>query len=178
LKFTLDDPSYDLHIKSTLTIKPKEFAMRATLRSGWTATKIEKTLSGSIRTTDKDKEQASRAAKPATEAKPMTVLFGSNSGTCEAFAQTIAADAGAHGYKATVTTLDAAKQDLPQDRPLVIVTASYEGEPCDNAAHFYDWLQNLKDGETIKTSYAVFGCGHSDWKQTFHKIVSIWRLIP
>ena len=52
----------------------------------------------------------------------------------------------------------------------MIVTASYEGQPTDNAGHFFDWLQNLRDDENLDTDFAVFGCGHSDWKQTFHRI--------
>jgi len=168
--FAPQDQSYELQIKSTLTIKPKDFFMRSTIREGWTATKIEKSLSGSIRTPASAKGQPASAAKPRAEGQPLTVLYGSNSGTCEAFAQTLAADAGAHGFSATVQTLDSAKQNLPTKQPIVIVTASYEGEPCDNAAHFFDWLQNLKEGDRIESSYAVFGCGHSDWAKTFHKV--------
>ncbi|KAK0254707.1 hypothetical protein LTS09_010178 [Friedmanniomyces endolithicus] len=141
--------SYNLQIKSTLTIKPKDFFMRATLREGWTATKIERSLSGSIRTPASSKSQPAASSIPKTEGLPLSVLYGSNSGTCEAFAQTIAADAGAKGFNATVQTLDSAKQSLPSGQPVVIITASYEGEPCDNAAHFYNWLQNMKDGEHI-----------------------------
>ncbi|KAK0789173.1 hypothetical protein LTR02_012178 [Friedmanniomyces endolithicus] len=168
--FAPQDQSYNLQIKSTLTIKPKDFFMRATLREGWTATKIERSLSGSIRTPASAKSQAAVTSKPKTEGLPLSVLYGSNSGTCEAFAQTLAADAGAKGFNASVQTLDSAKQSLPSGQPVVIITASYEGEPCDNAAHFYDWLQNMKDGERIESDYAVFGCGHSDWSKTFHKI--------
>ncbi|KAK0947242.1 hypothetical protein LTR29_001197 [Friedmanniomyces endolithicus] len=168
--FAPQDQSYNLQIKSTLTIKPKDFFMRATLREGWTATKIERSLSGSIRTPASTKSHPAATSKPKTEGLPLSVLYGSNSGTCEAFAQTLAADAGAKGFNATVQTLDSAKQSLPPGQPVVIITASYEGEPCDNAAHFYDWLQNLKDGERIESDYAVFGCGHSDWSKTFHKI--------
>ncbi|TKA39293.1 hypothetical protein B0A54_08602 [Friedmanniomyces endolithicus] len=147
--------SYNLQIKSTLTIKPKDFFMRATLREGWTATKIERSLSGSIRTPASSKSQPAASSIPKTEGLPLSVLYGSNSGTCEAFAQTIAADAGAKGFNATVQTLDSAKQSLPSGQPVVIITASYEGEPCDNAAHFYNWLQNMKDGEHIESDYAV-----------------------
>ncbi|KAK5112785.1 hypothetical protein LTR85_011119 [Meristemomyces frigidus] len=168
---TPHDPQYDLQIKSTLTIKPKDFFMHASLREGWTATKVEQSLSGSIRAEAPSKQAESDADQAGADAIPLTVLYGSNSGTCEAFAQTVAADAAAHGFKASkVDTLDSAKQALPTDEAVVIVTASYEGQPTDNAGHFYNWLQTLKEGEKMQTSYAVFGCGHSDWKQTFHRI--------
>lgn len=169
--FTPHDPQYDLQIKSTLTIKPKDFFMRASLRDGWTATKVEKSLSGSIRGEAPTKQAEAGAAQASANAIPFTILYGSNSGTCEAFAQTVAADAAAHGFKASkVDTLDSAKQNLPTDELVVIVTASYEGQPTDNAGHFYNWLQKLEEGEKVQASYAIFGCGHSDWKQTFHRI--------
>lgn len=169
--FEIDDPSYQLQIKSTLTIKPKDFNMKATLREGWTATKVEQSLSGSIRSAAPSKKDAPTAGKTKTQGKPFTVLYGSNSGTCESFAHTLAADAADHGFTASkVDTLDSAKQNLPSNEPIVIITASYEGEPTDNAAHFFDWLSNLEEDEKTDVQYAVFGCGHSDWKLTHHKI--------
>lgn len=149
--------------------------MRATLRDGLTATKIERTLSGSIREPDPKSASMDKAAARTSSAKssgvPITVLYGSNSGTCEAFAQRLAADAAAHGFQASkVDTLDSATQTLPSDQPVVIITASYEGAPCDNAAHFYHWLEAMKEDEKVNLSYAVFGAGHSDWKATFHRI--------
>ena len=44
--FTPDDPQYSLQISSTLTIKPKDFYMRASVREGWTARAIEQSLTG------------------------------------------------------------------------------------------------------------------------------------
>jgi cytochrome P450/NADPH-cytochrome P450 reductase len=172
LNFHMDDSSYDLQIKATLTIKPKDFNIRTSLREGWTATKIEQNLSGSIRSGQADRHTSS-AAEPANDTGiPFTVLYGSNSGTCEAFAQTLAADAASHGFKASkVDTLDSyARQNDPPSEPVVIVTASYEGEPTDNAAHYYNWLSNLPAEKKLKTSHAVFGAGHSDWKATFHRV--------
>ena len=34
--FVMDDPNYQLHLKETLTLKPKEFRMRTVLREGLT----------------------------------------------------------------------------------------------------------------------------------------------
>nr|POE71416.1 bifunctional cytochrome p450/nadph--p450 reductase [Quercus suber] len=165
------NPQYDLKIKSTLTIKPKNFEIKATLREGWTPASVEQSLAGSVRSEDGHSAKAGATVSSGNKGKPFTVLYGSNSGTCEAFAQTLAADAAGHGFTASkVDTLDSAKQNLPKNEPIVIVTASYEGQPCDNAAMFYDWLKNLDKGENMETPYAVFGCGHSDWTQTFHHV--------
>ena len=97
---------------------------------------------------------------PSGTKKPMSVFYGSNTGTCEALAQTLANAASGHGYSARVAPLDSATDALPHGEPVVIITASYEGEPADNAAHFMQWLRNLKGSELDGVQYAVFGCGH------------------
>lgn len=169
--FTMDDPNYNLTIQETLTIKPKDFNMRATLRHGMTPTELEQRLAGRGVSDDKDAAGKAAAAAPAGSRKPMAVYYGSNSGTCEALAQRVAADAPQHGFDASILgPLDSANQNLPKDRPVVIVTASYEGQPPSNATQFVDWIENLKGNEMEGVNYAVFGCGHHDWVQTFHRI--------
>jgi len=175
--FSMDDPSYQLHLKSTLTIKPKDFYKHAKLRDGISVTQFERNLSSGVQTPTKNSQAVDasslndRLAATGLAGKPLTVLYGSNTGTCQAFAQRIAADAPAHGFTATVDSLDTATGKLPTDRPIVIVTASYEGAPCDNGAQFQDWIESLKESDdSTKVSYAVFGAGHSDWKATFHKV--------
>lgn len=175
--FVMDDPSYNIAYKQTLTIKPLGFHMRAILRDNLTPTTLEKRLAGH----GPDESQAAEA-KAATavqgdgQGKPMTILYGSNSGTCEAMAHRIAADASQHGF--TAKTLDcmdtAANGNLPTDQPVVIVTASYEGQPPDNARHLVSYLESIEDKSTLKgVSYAVFGCGHRDWASTFYRIPNL-----
>lgn len=53
-------------------------------------------------------------------------------------------------------------QNVPKDEPVVFITASYEGQPPDNAAHFFEWLSALKENELEGVNYAVFGCGHRE----------------
>ncbi|TPX14092.1 uncharacterized protein E0L32_000486 [Thyridium curvatum] len=173
--FRAHDTSYQLAIKETLTWKPKDFYMRATLRDGLTATTLEQRLSGSSpATANSSKSNGSQArapAKPAKGGKPLSVYYGSNSGTCEALAHRLAADASAHGFAAKVVDpLDAANQNLPKDHPVVIITASYEGQPPDNAGIFVKWIEGLSGKELENVTYAVFGCGHHDWNQTYHRI--------
>jgi cytochrome P450/NADPH-cytochrome P450 reductase len=181
--FVMDDPSYKLQIAETLTIKPKGFYMRASLRHDMTPTELEHRLAGTpvpangVAKSSLAAAAGGKGAKTRTAGgKPMSIFYGSNSGTCESLAQRLASDASANGFDATVIEpLDAAKEKLPTDRPVVIVTASYEGQPPDNAAHFVDWIQNLKDEkkELDNVSYAVYGCGHHDWVQTFHRIPNL-----
>ncbi|EUC47483.1 hypothetical protein COCMIDRAFT_35012 [Bipolaris oryzae ATCC 44560] len=169
--FTMDDSSYQLQIKQTLTIKPKDFNMHAHLRNGISPTSLERSLASSS-----INESASANGGPVkkaatTSGKPIAIYYGSNTGTCEALANRLASDAANHGFKVdVVNTLDTARDNLPTDKPVVIVTRSYEGAPADNAAHFVNWVGTLKEKELENVSYAVFGCGHRDWAKTFHKI--------
>ena len=66
--------------------------------------------------------------------------------------------------------MDACVGKLSTKCPNVIITASYEGEPPDNALQFVQWLQTLKAGELKGVQYAVFGCGDSNWHSSYHRI--------
>lgn len=44
--FEIDDPDYSLQIASTLTVKPKNFYMKAEPRARWTAGAIERDVLG------------------------------------------------------------------------------------------------------------------------------------
>lgn len=178
--FLLDDPNYTLAQLQTLTVKPKDFYMRAVLRNGLTATQLEHRLNGTdAPSLEKPAAKLSApgggrasSAAGAGKGKPLSIFYGSNSGTCESLARRLATDAPNHGFNVTVVdSLDTAHQNLPTGQPVVILTASYEGEPPDNAALFCHWIQSLEGEEAMgNVSYAVFGCGHHDWAATFHKI--------
>lgn len=154
------DPSYDLRVKQTLTIKPEGFKMRARSRQ-----RAKIPLGSSAKQSEK--------ATPHTQLvktdklRPMSILFGSNSGSCESFAGILASEAPTHGFNATIKTLDSAIGSLPCDRPVIVVTSSYEGKPCDNAKQFVAYLESKP---TLKINYAVFGAGHHDWVSTYQKI--------
>lgn len=165
--FVMHDPNYDLKVSQTLTIKPKDFYIRAILREGLTPSMLEARMAGSLtgglpaqpkvkahEATDGAKDTTS----PVTKAN-VAIFYGSNSGTCEFMAQRLASDATSHGFSATVDSLDTARESLPTDRPVVIVTSSYEGEPPHNAALFVDWMSNLKGKELENVAFAVYGCG-------------------
>ncbi|RDW85388.1 bifunctional cytochrome P450 reductase [Coleophoma crateriformis] len=171
--FRFDDPSYVLGIKQTLTIKPKDFYMHATLRDHIDPVHLERSLHVSMpKEEDQDKKQKLEGlATNGAPKRPMTILYGSNAGTCEALAQSLARVASGRGYKVDVDPLDVAVDRLPKDQPVIMITASYEGQPPDNAAHFVEWLESLGGGTRLEgVKYAVFGCGNHDWVNTFHRI--------
>ena len=169
--FRLDNPTYELQIRSAMTIKPKDFYMRACLRKGVTASTLQHRLAGSGEVKGIKQAESELDSEPAASENGMTILFGSNTGTCQSFAQKLASDASHHGFRATVKDLDSGVNALPKSQPVVIITASYEGLPPDNATQFVAWLESLSDSKSLEgVSYAVFGCGHKDWSATFHRI--------
>lgn len=164
----MDDPSYQLRIKQTLTIKPDGFYMRATLREGIDPIKLERKMyAGLDEPTTRPKTSA--AVNSIGPKKPMTILYGSNSGTCEGLSQTLAGAAVTHGFEATIKSMDAVVDRLPTDQPLIIITASYEGNPPDNANAFVDWLK-ASSARLGGVKYAVYGCGHRDWVATYQRV--------
>lgn len=172
-QFFPEDPSYQLRFKQTLTIKPKDFQMRAQLRQGRELLNLERSLYAGPANVVK-KTPSTNGVDVATKSDkghPIEIYYGSNSGTCQALASRLATDASARGFKVRINdSLDVAAKSLPKDAPIIILTASYEGQPPDNAAHFVHWLEGLTEKEAEGVKYAVFGCGHHDWQATFQRI--------
>ncbi|KAL7893569.1 cytochrome P450 [Trichoderma sp. TUCIM 5745] len=181
--FVMDNPSYSLIVQETLTIKPKDFKIRAIPRGGVTPFQLEARLAGAygvstkgpLTTPDQPLPTKNSACPPNSVDKGsggsrLAIFYGSDSGTCEFMAQRLANDASSHGFKAAVDTLDTAREALPTDGPVIIITSSYEGQPPHNAANFVDWIQNINGDKLDNVAYAVYGCGHSDWAKSYHAI--------
>ncbi|KAJ7636254.1 bifunctional P-450/NADPH-P450 reductase [Roridomyces roridus] len=165
---SLADPSYTLQIKQTLTIKPKGFFIHARPRTGKAV--FYATPASTLRRGAEDSSQVTSTPQQ-QKGKPLYVFYGSNTGTSEAFAQRVANAAPSHGFSASIGTLDSAVGKIPTDGPVVIITASFEGQPADNAASFVDWLRHLEGSSALPgVRYAVFGCGNSDWAATYQAI--------
>jgi cytochrome P450 / NADPH-cytochrome P450 reductase len=188
--FAFTDPSYTLELKQTLTIKPKHLFVHALPRRSKKA-RLLATPSATSFSANKDLLRNTGTAA-AQNSHPMYVLYGSNTGTSQGFAQRIADNAAKYGecrakreynhdaywcihtgFRAALGTLDSAANHVPSDGPIIIVCASFEGEPADNAAHFVQWLASLKGQELANTSYAVFGCGNKEWVSTYQRIPKV-----
>ncbi|KAI8166241.1 Bifunctional cytochrome P450/NADPH--P450 reductase [Colletotrichum sp. SAR 10_70] len=167
--FEMDDPNYKLKVLQTLTIKPEGFRMKARLRHKKKPGDLFKHES---QATQRKTNPNAQRPQPRTEpAHPMTILYGSNTGTGETLARWLADDAVAAGFEAvTVTEMNNAVGKLPKDQPVVIIAASYNGYPSDNADDFVKWLSGLATGDLQGVSYSVFGLGHSDWVATHNKV--------
>ncbi|THC91483.1 hypothetical protein EYZ11_009066 [Aspergillus tanneri] len=166
--FSKDKPSYKLQIQTALTIKPKDFYMRAQLRDPGFVDNIKVGISDpSSKSTQKTPKP--RAAVP-DNATPLHIHYGSNTGTCEALAQELSSSAPEYGFSPQVKTLDGVTSALPKNEPVVIITATYEGQAPDNAVHFVEWLKSADQSELKDVKYCVFGVGNKEWHTTYQKI--------
>ena len=137
--------------------------MHASLRAGLDPMALERRVWNGKEEHRPDEKDVRVEDASIVKHSPMSIFYGSNSGTCESLAQSLANHASSRGYHAEVQNMDSAADKIPKDHPVIFVTSSYEGEPPDNAARFIKWLEELKGGELAGASFAVFGCGHREW---------------
>ncbi|KAH0278599.1 cytochrome P450, partial [Aureobasidium melanogenum] len=171
----LADPAYELELKSTLTIKPWNFRMKARRRPGKALT-VGIPGGVSANAAKKHEEQHGHAeaaqAQDRSSDAPLSIFFGGNTGTCEALAEDLKTKLADHDLSASIESLDTMTEHTP-DQPVVIITSSYEGLPPDNAKEFVAWLEDISNKNTSALNgvkYAVYGVGNSDWASTFHRI--------
>jgi cytochrome P450/NADPH-cytochrome P450 reductase len=163
-RFHLSAPApYELHIRETITIKPEGLKIRARVRQP-----ISRPLTS--RPTPSAAAPAPQQEGVASHGTPLLLLYGSNSGASEAFARRIASDGLARGYSAKVAPLDEYTGKLPKEGAVIVVTASYNGQPPDNARTFHTWISHVPEGSLLGVRYAVFGCGNRDWGATYQAI--------
>lgn len=154
-----EDPTYRLQVKETLTLKPEGLTMRVHTRKT-----VARPVPAPVAATPV------AAAPVASHGTPLLVLFGSNTGASESFARSLGAEAAARGYAVQVEPMDSRVGALPTEGAVLVVTASYNGTPPDNAKRFCAWLESLEAPALRGVRYAVFGCGHSDWAKTYQRV--------
>ncbi|KAE8323142.1 cytochrome P450 [Aspergillus sergii] len=171
--FSLDlvDKDYTLKIKESLTIKPDNLWAYATPRPGQNMLHARLAL----QTNSAHPERPVSLKHETVESHPATILYGSNSGTCEALAHRLAIEMSSKSrFVCKVQPMDAIEHHrLSRGQPVIIVTGSYDGRPPENAQHFVKWLRSLEGNDLEGIQYAVFGCGHHDWSTTFYKIPTL-----
>ena len=79
------------------------------------------------------------------------IYFGSQTGTAEGYAKTIADEANRRGFDAEVIDLEDFDDDHMTAPLQLFAMATYgEGEPTDNAHQFVDWLKASKDSGILE----------------------------
>ncbi|WP_055564243.1 bifunctional cytochrome P450/NADPH--P450 reductase [Streptomyces atriruber] len=180
----IDRADYRLKVKETLTLKPEGFTMTLAARTAADRARGRAGAGGAFGGT----AQLSRTSRPdagrpedglPTRAMPgtaLTLLHGSNFGTCRGYAEQLADLAADLGFDARVAPLDdaaGALRALPADSPVVIVTASYNGRPTDDAGEFVSWLTRAAPDAAAGVRYAVLGVGDRNWAATYQRVPTL-----
>ncbi|MGJ8562283.1 MAG: bifunctional cytochrome P450/NADPH--P450 reductase [Alphaproteobacteria bacterium] len=159
-----DHTNYDLKIKETLSLKPDGFKVKLRVRPEVVRGSGQKTA---------DQSGVAAAPKQARRAKhggKLLVLYGSNLGTSEGFARSVAQSGEVNGFETTLGTLNDFEDALPTDGGVIIISSSYNGSAPNNAANFLDWIEGAGAKAAKDVSYMVFGCGSRDWAATYQSV--------
>lgn len=164
----LADPKYKFRTKFTLTIKPDKLMVRMRRRKPTIMLPLASHLKPTpVESTTAEDEKL--AAAKLSSAHPMTVLYGSEAGSCQMLAKEVQVEATSRGFVATISSLDSCTT-LPTDQPIVIVTSSYDGQPPKNAKAFVKRLETADESASKGVSYALFGAGHHEWVETYQAV--------
>ncbi|MCV2489319.1 cytochrome P450 [Geodermatophilus sp. YIM 151500] len=170
----VDHLDYQLQVKSTLTIKPADFRLQVRPR---TDVVIEPTGPAAARAAARTGPAAPlpEPAIPqvARHGTRLSVLFGSNLGTAEALATRLAREGTDRGFDVTLGPLDDHVGDLPAGGALLVVCASYNGIPPDNATAFCRWIAGADADAATGVAYSVFGCGNTEWRATYQAVPTL-----
>ena len=104
---------------------------------------------------------------PAESLSPLTILWGSQTGTAESLAKQAAKEAGKRGFAPTVIDMaTTTTTDLSTTQNLLVITSTYgDGEPPDNAKALHDALLS-PDAATVPASlrYTVCALGDTNYE--------------
>jgi sulfite reductase (NADPH) flavoprotein alpha-component len=102
------------------------------------------------------------AAKPLV---PLTIVFGSQTGTAAKLAKAVSKEASKHGFAPTIH--DLAKYQTAQlasEQNLLVVTSTYgDGEPPDNAKGFWDFINAESAPKLERTRFSVVSLGDTNY---------------
>lgn len=158
-KFAISDRrDYALHIKETLSIKPDDFTMRVDARPAHTRIAPAATVEAPVND-NPERLQAAGAGRR------LSVIWGSSLGTARDIAEEIAERAEADGFEVRVRGMDESLGTLPEDRVVVVVTATYNGKAPDSSVQTEAALDagEFDHAHWPDTKFAVLGIGSSNW---------------
>jgi cytochrome P450/NADPH-cytochrome P450 reductase len=153
------DPNYQLKIKETVTLKPADFRIKAFLRLPLhrppVAFKPEDRPAPVMR-----EDMETPLPQHGTA---LAIYYGSNMGTSEELAHRLGEQGRRMGFVTRVAALDEAVNAMPNSGVVLIVTATYNGMPPDNALRFASWIRS-ENFRVDGLRFAVLGCGNTQWK--------------
>ncbi|HEX8555673.1 MAG TPA: cytochrome P450 [Sphingomonas sp.] len=157
--FVVADPhGYRLRVKETLSIKPDQFFMRVRVRGSHERL--------SVGVAEAVVEDAPVAAVQGT-GQQFAVLYGSSLGTARDIAEEIAERARVDGFDVVARSLDDALSNgaAPEDKVIVVVTATYNGRAPDTAVAVERALDAgaFEGADWSGARFAVLGIGNSQW---------------
>ncbi|MDA1275487.1 MAG: sulfite reductase subunit alpha [Verrucomicrobia bacterium] len=98
---------------------------------------------------------------------PLLVLYGSQTGNAEQLARRIAAESARHGYQSECLELDALPNRWNSGvEDYVVITSTWgDGDPPDNAAGFWSWIQSETAPSLSGRRYSVLALGDSTYSE-------------
>ena len=104
-------------------------------------------------------------AASAAPAKPLVVLYGSQTGTAEELAKKTSKEAQKRGFAPKL--VDMAKYetvDLSKEQNVLVITSTYgDGDPPDNAQAFWNFLQGETAPPLAHLNYSVLALGDTNY---------------
>ncbi|HEY1792056.1 MAG TPA: sulfite reductase subunit alpha [Opitutaceae bacterium] len=106
-----------------------------------------------------------QAAAPQQALRPLTILFGSQTGTAEALAKRAAKAAVQRGFAASVVDMaQTAPGRLAQEQNVLLITSTYgDGEPPDNAKALHAALCGAGGPSLSGVRFSVCGLGDTNY---------------
>jgi sulfite reductase (NADPH) flavoprotein alpha-component len=108
---------------------------------------------------------AATSPSPSAALTPLTILYGSQTGTAESLAKQISKEAGKRGFAPAILDMAAVSVDqLPSHSNLLVITSTYgEGEPPDSAKALHT---ALREGSHALASVRYSVCALGDTNYT------------
>lgn len=104
---------------------------------------------------------------PAVPAKPLTILYGSQTGTAEGLAKKASKEAEKRGFRPRVVCMEKHDTlDLAKEENVLVITSTYgDGEPPDNAQAFWNYFKGESVPPLTHLNFSVLALGDTNYSE-------------